>query len=366
MKISELVVERYRRDATQGAAEILIVRVQAGDGPGGTGFVSASERTSALYTSILRDVLAPAVTGLDPRLTTDCWLRMHAAIGRRDGEGMVRRCIAAVDYALWDIKGKLFGAPVSALFGSQRERVPTYANCAHHLPVDQLAERAAQYVAQGHKALKIRGTRSFVTLDEATARVQAVREAIGPDVRLMVDVNGSWDVETAIRQLKRWERWDVFWLEEPVPPTDLPGYVRVRERAGTTWIAGGEQHVGLAEFKPLLDANAVDVVQPNAAITGGISDWLPIHAYATARGVPVSPWNLQPIHLHLAAGLPNVMWIEYFMPDNALLEFQTRLFRGPATREEVTDEGVFLLGPTAPGLGLELDPEVADRTRVDG
>lgn len=365
MKISELVVERYRRDATQGAAEILVVRVQTGDGPGGTGFVSASERTSALYTSILRDVLGPAVTGLDPRLTTDCWLRMHEAIGRRDGEGMVRRCIAAVDYALWDIKGKLFGAPVSALFGSQRERVPTYANCAHHLPVDQLAERAAQYVAQGHKALKIRGTRSFVTLDEATARVQAVREAIGPDVRLMVDVNGSWDVETAIRQLKRWERWDVFWLEEPVPPTDLPGYVRVRERAGTTWIAGGEQHVGLAEFRPLLDANAVDVVQPNAAITGGITDWLPIHAYATARGVPVSPWNLQPIHLHLAVGLPNVMWIEYFMPDNVLLEFQTRLFRGPATREEVTDEGVFLLGPTAPGLGLELDPEVADRTRVE-
>jgi D-arabinonate dehydratase len=364
MKITELAVDGYRQDESPGAAEILIVRVLTGDGPDGTGFVSARGDACALYKSILCDLLAPAVTGLDPRLTTDCWTRMHAAVARRGGEGIVRACIAAVDFALWDIKGKVMGTPVSALFGSQRARVPTYANCAHHLPVDELAERASQYVERGHKALKIRGTRSFVTLDEASARVQAVREAIGPDVRLMVDVNGSWDVETAIRQLKRWERWDVFWLEEPVPPADLPGYVRVRERAGSTWIAGGEQHVGLAEFRPLLDANAVDVAQPNAAITGGITDWLPIHAYATARGIPISPWNLQPVHLHLAAGLPNIMWIEYFMPDNALLEFQTRLFRGPVSREEVTDEGVFLLAPSVPGLGLELDPDVAERSRV--
>lgn len=89
-----------------------------------------------------------------------------------------------------------------------------------------------------------------------------------------------------------------------------------------------------------------------------------VHGDATALSIPVSPWNLQPVHLHLAASLPNVLWIEYFMPDNALLEFQTHLFNGPLTREEVTDEGVFLFSSTAPGLGLELDPEVAERSRV--
>ena len=92
----------------------------------------------------------------------------------------MRNAIAAVDFALWDIKGKALGVPVSRLFGSHRDRVPTYANCAHHLAPDKLAERAVEDVEAGHKALKIRGTRSFVTLAEATARVRAVREAIGP------------------------------------------------------------------------------------------------------------------------------------------------------------------------------------------
>jgi L-alanine-DL-glutamate epimerase-like enolase superfamily enzyme len=144
-----------------------------------------------------------------------------------------------------------------------------------------------------------------------------------------------------------------------VPPDDIPGYVRVRQRAGRTYIVGGEQHVGVGEFRQLVEQGAVDIVQPNAAITGGITDWLRIHALATLASVPVSPWDLQMVHIHLAAGLPNVKWIEYFMADNALLEFQGKLFKGPVLREETTPEGVFLLPPSGPGLGLELDPAIA-------
>jgi L-alanine-DL-glutamate epimerase-like enolase superfamily enzyme len=183
-------------------------------------------------------------------------------------------------------------------------------------------------------------------------------------VKLMVDVNGTWDVDTAIQQLKRWEPYDVYWLEEPVPPDDIPGYVRVRQRAGRTYIVGGEQHVGVLEFRQLIEQGAVDIVQPNAAITGGITDWLRIHALATLSSVPVSPWNLQMVHIHLAAGLPNVKWIEYFMADNPLLEFQSRLFRGPVLREEATADGIFLVPPDTPGLGLALDEAVAAASLV--
>jgi len=199
---------------------------------------------------------------------------------------------------------------------------------------------------------------------EATERVKQVREAIGPDVKLMVDVNGTWDVDTAIQQLKAWERYDVYWLEEPVPPEDITGYVRVRQRAGRTYIVGGEQHVGVQEFRQLIERGAVDIVQPNAAITGGITDWLRIHALATAASVPVSPWDLQRVHIHMAAGLPNVKWIEYFMADNPLMAFQIRLFKGPILQEERTEDGIFLLPPTAPGLGLELDKVVAEECLV--
>jgi L-rhamnonate dehydratase len=364
VKITDVTVGRYSvaRDARAYAGDIHLVQVHTDGGVTGLGFVTAANATSDLAATLVRRTLRAAVIGEDPLLTEDLWRRMHEAVPRRGGEGLVRACMAGVDFALWDIKGKLLNVPVSTLLGGRRARVPTYANCAHGLPPDQLAAKAAEYVQRGHTALKIRG--SFVSVAEAGARVQAVREAIGPDVKLMVDVNGTWDVDTAIEQLKRWERYDVYWLEEPVPPDDIPGYARVRRRAGRTYIVGGEQHVGVLEFRQLIEQGAVDVVQPNAAITGGITDWLRIHALATLSSVPVSPWNLQMVHVHLAAGLPNVKWIEYFMADNPLLEFQSRLFTGPVLREERTPEGVFLLPPEGPGLGLALDEAVAAASLV--
>lgn len=367
MKINKVQARRYSGDTTAPyIAEIVVVEVSTDADIVGMGFASAPPRVGALFQQLIENVLAPQVLDADPLLTTDLWERMYRdAIPRRGGEGITRICIAALDMALWDIKGKMLEVPVAHLLGRHRDLIPTYANCAHHMPPDELAERAASYVANGHRALKIRGTRSFVTPQEATERVRQVRAAIGPDVKLMVDVNGSWDVDTAIQQLKIWEPFDVYWLEEPVPPEDIPGYARVRARAGNTYIAGGEQHSGLLEFRALIEQGHIDIVQPNALITGGITDWLRIHAFATARNVPVSPWNLQPVHIHLAAGLPNVKWIEYFMADNELLEFQTKLFTGPVVPEEVTDEGVFLRAPQAPGLGLTLDEEIAEMSLLE-
>jgi L-alanine-DL-glutamate epimerase-like enolase superfamily enzyme len=364
MKITDVTLTRYSvsRDPRAYAGDIHVVEVHTDAGLRGMGFVTPASVTSDMAAALVRGTLRAAVVGENPLLTEDLWRRMHQAVPRRGGEGIVRLCIAGVDAALWDLKGKMLDVPVSMLLGGHRARVPTYANCAHGLPPDALAAKAAEYVQRGHTALKIRG--SFVSVQEAGDRVRCVREAIGPDVKLMVDVNGTWDVDTAIQQLKRWERHDVYWLEEPVPPDDIPGYARVRQRAGRTYIAGGEQHVGVAEFRQLIEQGAVDVVQPNAAITGGITDWLRIHALATLASVPVSPWNLQMIHVHLAAGLPNVKWIEYFMADNPLLEFQGRLFKGPVLREETTSEGVFLVPPDGPGLGLELDEAVAAAARV--
>lgn len=368
MNITGLSIERYRSDeAAQSSSygsEILVVHVATDAGHAGMGFTTGSDVTAPILKALIETAIAPAIVGRDARSTIELWQTMHEAIPRRGGDGLMRNAIAAVDFALWDAVGKARGIPVWKLLGGERALAPTYANCAHHMAPDALAERAADYVAAGHRALKIRGTRTFVTLAEATARVQAVREAIGPDVRLMVDVNGSWDVDTAIQQLKVWEPYDVYWLEEPVPPHDIEGYARVRERAGSTYIVGGEQHAGLMEFRALIDNGGVDIVQPNAALTGGITDWLRIHAYATACSVPVSPWNLQQVHIHLATGLKNVQWIEYFMADNALLKFQGQLLAGSLLEEVVTDEGLFLKPPTAPGLGLALSEEVAARTAV--
>ena len=370
MKIIGTRIDRYSRQpqGAGGSGEvaardygggILVVSIDTDTGLTGVGFVSASAASAPLLAAMGKALFAPILDGANPWETTHLWDRLyHEAAPRRGGDGLMRHLLAAIDCALWDIKAKAANVPVWQLLGGNRSLVPTYANCAHHLPVEQLAERAASYVDAGHRALKIRGTRSFVTPAEATRRVAAVREAIGPDVRLMVDVNGSWDVDTAIRQLRDWEAYDVYWLEEPVPPQDLAGYRRVREHAGSTFIVGGEQHVGLAEFKNLIDSDCIDIAQPNVVMTGGITDWLRIHAYATACGVPVSPWNLQQVHIHLAAGLPNVQWIEYFMADNALLEFQGELLQGSRLEEVAGEDGVYLQAPTQPGLGIHINTDM--------
>jgi L-alanine-DL-glutamate epimerase-like enolase superfamily enzyme len=371
MKITDVVVKRYGHKGENGriGSEVQTVELQTDDGVGGLGFVTANNNrlspTADIVAGVLRNNLRNIVLGQDPLLTETLWERMYeTVVGRRGARGFLLHCIAAIDFACWDIKGKVLGRPVGDLLGNRRARIPTYANAAHLMDPAELAQRAREYVDKGHTALKIRGGLNVISLKEATARVQAVREAIGPDVKLMVDVNGSWDADIAIQQLRAWTPYNVYWLEEPCPPDDIQGYVAVRKRAGDVYISGGEQHSGMIEFRSILENGAVDVLQPNAGGVGGITEWLRVYNLATSHGVIVSPWNLQSIHLHMAAGLSNVKWIEYFMPDNALLEFQTKLFAEPRFNEQRKDDGVYILPPEKPGLGIVLDEAYAAETLI--
>ena len=349
MKITDVTVRRYGEaqelmDFATGL-EVLVVEVHTDGGVSGLGFTGADVYrhgpTGDIAATLIRRNLKNMIVGENPLLIEQLWESMYGGYGgvsRLGRSGLVLQCMAAIDFALWDLKGKVFNVPVSELLGGRRERIPTYVNTAHQLPPDKLAEKAREYVKNGHTAVKIRGSATAVSLEEATARVKAVREAIGPDVKLMVDVNGTWDVDTAIQQLKRWEPYDVYWLEEPVPPEDIPGYASVRRRAGQTYIVGGEQHASVFEFRELLGQGAVDIIQPDANTTGGITQWLRIANLARAYNVAVSPHALQMIHIHMAAALSNMMWIEYFMVDNPLSDFEHRLFKEPRMRE-VRDRG---------------------------
>ena len=366
MQITDVRLTRYgqmgRVVEVYVGREVLVVTVDTDAGVSGIGYVTANVSPYGVSGDVAQTLVQRnfrnMLLGQDPRLTEQLWRRMYDAIWRLGRRGLVLQCLGAIDVALWDIKGKLAGLPIAGLLGGSRELIPTYANAAFELPPDKLAERALEYVRAGHRALKIRGSATAVSLTEATDRVRLVREAIGPDVKLMVDVNGTWDAGTAIEQLKRWQPYDVYWLEEPVPPEDVPGYAAVRRRAGRTLIAGGEQHATLFEFRHLIDAEGVDVVQPNVNVTGGITEWLRVYHYATARGLPVSPWNLQQVHQHMAAALPNVKWIEYFSGRNDILE---RIFDGAGMQEVVREDGVYLQPPTAPGLGLSVNEATSEQ-----
>lgn len=370
MRITDVTVRRFEvafavPDIAIGH-ETLVVEVRTDEGVSGLGFlyveVGQHGTTGDLSAALIRRNYRNLLLGQNPLHTEELWRRIHRSTWRPVRGAFGLHCLCAVDMALWDLKGKYFNVPVCDLLGGRRERIPTYCTAGFHMPPDKLGEAAAKRVSAGHRAIKIRASYPAVSPKEATARVRSVREAIGPEVKLMVDVNGTWDSETAIRQLKDWEPYDVYWLEEPVPLDDIPGYVRVRKRAGRTHIAGGENHAGLHEFRQLIDQGAIDIAQPNHLATGGLTDWLKINAYAAARGVPVSPWQIPEINTHTAAAFPNVMWIEYVAPRSELQ--RKTVFKSPVFEEEKTDEGVFLKTPLLPGFGLVVDEEAAARILI--
>lgn len=373
MKIVDVKATRYT-EATDyvdiGAGyEVLVCEVETDEGITGMSYIPYNIPPSGgigdLTALLINRNFKNLIKGEDAFATTKIWDLLYQHSTRWGRRGIPLHAISMIDMALWDIKAKKAGVPMYKLLGGAiRERVPCYANTAHHLSPDEIAERAIGYVKEGFKAVKIRGAAHLVTNDEATARVKAVREAIGPDIKLMVDVNGTWDVETAIRMLKLWEPYHIYWLEEPVHPDDTHGFVQVHKVARElgNYIATGEQHGTLYDFRELLENDCVDVIEPDSAFCGGITEFLRIAALARSYSVMVSPHALQHIHVHLVAALQETMWIEFFMVDNSLMNFLIRLFSEP--KEALQHRDGMLNLPTAPGFGLKLDPELAARCKV--
>lgn len=371
MKIIAIHVHHYleEKDSDMKHAagqEVITVTLETDEAINGFGFVSlplfAHGPVGDLIATLIKRNFSHSLLNQNPLNTEDLWQKMYQASWKLGGRGLFRKAMSAVDIALWDIKGKKHNTSIAQLFGSYREEVPTYANVAHQLPPDALGKKAAEYVAHGHKALKIRCSSNAVSLNEANQRVQAVREAIGPDIKLMVDLNGTWDVDTTIQQLKKWEKYNLYWMEEPVHPENISGYLQIKQYGSPTYIAGGEQHEGLNDFKPLIEQRGIDIAQPDVGTTGGITDWLKIYQLATLHNIPVSPWNLQQVHIQMATGLPNVKWIEYFTPDRGF--FQNRLFKNPLLEEVKKEEGIYFNSPKTLGFGIELDKEIAQKTLV--
>ena len=225
-------------------------------------------------------------------------------------KGVAIAAISGVDIALWDIKGKALGLPIHALLGGAfRDRVRAYATGLYFRRVDDqpaaLAREAAAYAAQGFTAVKMK-----VGLGLAADRrnIQAVREAIGPDITLMADANHAYDAKEAIRVGRVLEQAGAYWFEEPVSPEDVDGYVEVKAALDLA-IAGGEAEFTRWGFRELLRRRAVDIVQPDTCSAGGLTECKRIMALASAFGVQYTPhvWGSAvglTASLHLAATVP--------------------------------------------------------------
>ncbi|MDQ4060990.1 MAG: mandelate racemase/muconate lactonizing enzyme family protein, partial [Pseudomonadota bacterium] len=199
--------------------------------------------------------------------------------------------------------------------------------------------------AQGFKAVKIKVGR-FADLREEEARIEAVREAIGPDVLLMLDANNAWsDLPTALRFMEVYEEYDPYWIEEPFSPDDIENHARLAQNTPVP-VATGEIEVGRWRFKEILEKDAAMILQTDAAVCGGISEFRRIAATAASYGVTLCPHWFHDLHAHLVARTPNARFVEYFADDQVLN------FRRLVDTQVAVENGDILL-TDRPGLGFD-------------
>jgi L-alanine-DL-glutamate epimerase-like enolase superfamily enzyme len=280
------------------------------------------------------------------------WARL-ARLGEWVGPGgLLHIAIAPLDIALWDAAGKTLGQPLYRLLGGYGDRRLAYASDGlwYSLSIEQLADSARRHVAKGFRAIKLRLGKE--TNPEAeVGRVRAVRQAVGPDIRILVDATESWDLSRASQTGRLLQAEGIAWLEDPVPHQDVAGLSHLAEVLDIP-VAAGEHLYELTAFKEVLQSRAVDIAIIDLARIGGITPWRRVAALAQAYQVPVCGHVIPEIHVHLLAAIPNAFMVEYVPRSAAILRAMPALEDG------------CLVASTAPGLGLELDEAAIRRCRV--
>ena len=350
---------------------LTFVKVETDSGLYGLGEVRLNNRTNALL-GYLSEAVPRYAIGRDPFEVEDLVAKMTIADFGRMGE-VTMSAVSILEMACWDIIGKSVGLPCYRLMGGAvRDRIKAYANgwyTVERTP-EMFHAAALRVVERGYLALKLDpfgAGRYELNLDEQARVVDlvaAVRDAIGPECDIMLEMHGRFNPATAILMANKLEKFRLAWVEEPVPPENLPELKRVAERISIP-VATGERLHTMNEFRPLLDLYAVDIIQPDLTHFGGLTQTRRLAAWADVYNVLVAPHNVGgPVStaaaLHVAACTPNFMIQEHFNDFADLWVKQA----APGVPEVV--DGYFSL-PTAPGLGVELNELVfSDHPQIEG
>jgi L-alanine-DL-glutamate epimerase-like enolase superfamily enzyme len=350
----------------------VLVTIVTDDGLRGFGEAKAgvgSAANCAALVTLVREELRPLLIGQDARDVQRLWSLLYngtrasqaaksgrsmPALGRR---GLHLCALSGVDLALWDLLGKSMGRSVLELLGGAcRERIPAYAS-GGWADVDGIGAELAGYVERGFRAVKMRIGAMDGSLERSLARVRAARRAIGPEVALMVDAHGTLSVAEAKRFCAEAADLDLAWLEEPVTSDDRVGAAEVRS-ASTIPIAAGEGEFTCFDHLELLRAGALDVLQPDLAIAGGLSEGLRIAALAVAHQRALAPhcWGSAISFVAartLALGSPAGIYVEFPMGADPLL--------CDLPEQDLRPQGGFLAPAGGPGWGLDLRRSVIER-----
>ncbi len=349
--------------ANVSRTNFVFVKLYTDEGIEGVGEATLEWKTGTVVAAL--EELERVLVGQNPFAVDAIVERLHRDSYWRTG-AVFRTALGAVEAALLDIKGKALGVPVFELLGGKfHDRVVCYAN--HWFwgarTAEDYAERARAAVVMGYRALKWDPFDvADLEMDRRQRRatigiVEAVRDAVGPDVDLMLDVHGRLNVPTAIAMCRELARYDLTWIEEPTPPESIEALADVRAVSPVP-IAAGERWYEPGRFREALERRAVDVLQPDVSHAGGLGETKRVAHLAHTHLIPVAPHNpvgpvMNAMTLHLAVAIPNLMVFETVSIDVP--------WRKELVRETLVFEDGAILAPTAPGLGVELIEEACAR-----
>lgn len=331
--------------------EIVVVEIETQSGLVGMGYLMLLGGGIGTVRACLNELMVPRLIGRDATAVEAIWRDLwHATytIGRM---GITVLAQSAIDIALWDLVGQKAELPLHRLWGHYRSEVPVYGSgCWRGLGGDGMAEKAQAYVRQGYRAVKMQVGHLYDARTDVE-NVRKVRDAVGPDVDIMIDVNMAWRADTAIQMGRKFEEYDVYWLEEPVRAEDFKGYIRIAEALDLR-IVGGETHFTRYDLRPFLEHPKLPILQPDM-IRGGLTELRKIAALADTWGMQIAPHLYDELMIQVMASIPNGHMLEHmgFMDDLWV--------------EPVLPENGVIRAPERPGHGLRFKPEILRDCAVD-
>ena len=357
MKVTDVRMETYRWDRAKPirngryvypTAGLNVVKIDTDEGVSGLGLCGSVMGAEEIGTAIL-DHLRQFVVGQDPfdneRIWDDMW--QPKLVGRR---GITTRVISGIDIAIWDIKGKVANRPLYKMLGGFTNKVPVYIAGGYYEEgkgLEDLAAEMEESVSMGARAIKMKI--GGAPINEDDERVRVVREAVGPDVKVMVDANCAYRYYEAIEIARKMEKYDVFWFEEPVNPDDYEGHKLIAQSTIIP-VATGENEYTRYGFRDLIQNRCAAIIQPDGLIMGGITEFMKVAALAQAHDLPIAPHGNQDVHVHLVSAIPNGLTVEYYRGS-------TDPMWGKMFKDTLQVKDGHVSPPDRPGIGIELNDE---------
>src|SRR5271165_1216725 len=332
------------------ARDLLILDVETKGGIAGMGYLFSFRPGLRTIATAIEETILPRVIGKDATAVEGIWNELWRATATYNRGGIVTMAMSVLDIALWDAIGKRAGLPLHRLWGHVRSQIPAYGSgCFRGSGGDGMIAKALHYKSQGYKAIKMQVAHNNDPRGDV-ANVRRMREALGPDIDIMIDVNQGWNADTAIEVGRKIEPYDIYWLEEPVPAHDFKGYMRIAE-ALSIRIVGGETHFTRFDLRPFFENPCVSILQPDP-MRGGFTDLRKTAVLADTWGIAIAPHLFPELTVQLLASIPNGAWIEDMGLSNDLFVEGVPVVDGMIT------------APERPGHGLAFKPEILRDCRI--